>query len=314
MHRIASALAFAASAGLFATPTAAHVTLERPQATPGSSYRAVLKVPHGCAGSATIRLRVQLPEGLIAVKPMPKPGWTIDIVKGPYGRSYPVPHGSAVTEGVREIAWSGRLGDDFYDEFVFTGVIAATLPAGEPLYFPTEQQCEQGTAQWIEIPAAGQDAHALKAPAPILRLVAAQTAAAPTYKIGDLTVEAPWLRATPQGARVAGGYMKIINRGNQPDRLIGGTLERAGRFEVHEMTMVDNIMRMRPLATGLEIKPGETVTLAPGGYHIMGLNLASGYTQGQTIKGTLVFEKAGTVAVEYTVGPIGGGVDAHNHH
>lgn len=119
----------------------------------------------------------------------------------------------------------------------------------------------------------------MKAPAPVLRLVAAQSAAAPIYKVGDLTIEAPWLRATPQGARVAGGYMTIVNRGMQPDRLIGGTLERAGRFEVHQMTMVDNAMRMRPLAHGLEIKPGETATLQPGGYHVMGLDLTSGYTR-----------------------------------
>ena len=86
--------------------------------------------------------------------------------------------------------------------------------------------------------------------------------------------------------------MTITNNGREADRLTGGTLAQAGRFEVHEMTMVDNVMRMRQLAQGLEIKAGATVKLEPGGYHIMGLDLASGYTQGQTIKGTLVFEKS----------------------
>jgi copper(I)-binding protein len=128
---------------------------------------------------------------------------------------------------------------------------------------------------------------------------------AATFKAGDLVVEAPWVRATPKGAKVAGGYMKITNTGKEADRLIGGTIDRARRFEIHEMTMVDNVMRMRPLPNGIEIKSGETVELKPGGYHIMGLELEGGYSPGQIVKGTLKFEKAGTVDVEYKVSPVG---------
>jgi copper(I)-binding protein len=131
------------------------------------------------------------------------------------------------------------------------------------------------------------------------------TPAAATFRKGDLVIEAPWLRATPHGAQVAGGYMKITNTGRSLDRLVDGTLDRARRFEVHETTMVDNVMRMRPLSAGLEIKPGETLELKPGGYHIMGMDLDGGYQQGQTVRGTLRFEKAGTVEVEYMVQPIG---------
>jgi periplasmic copper chaperone A len=138
-------------------------------------------------------------------------------------------------------------------------------------------------------------------------------AAARTFKAGDLVIEAPWVRATPQGAQVAGGYMKITNTGKEPDRLVGGTLDQAGRFEVHEMTMEDSVMKMRPLPRGLEIKPGATVELKPGGYHVMGLGLQGGYSQGQTIKGTLKFEKAGTISVEYVVGPMGGGAPGGTH-
>ena len=126
-----------------------------------------------------------------------------------------------------------------------------------------------------------------------------------TFKVGNIVVEAPWVRATPAGAKVAAGYMKITNTGKEADRLIGGTIDHAGRFEVHEMTMVDNVMRMRPLPNGLEIKPGETVELKPGGYHIMGLDLQGGYAEGQTVKGTLKFEKAGTVNLEYRVSSVG---------
>jgi copper(I)-binding protein len=132
-----------------------------------------------------------------------------------------------------------------------------------------------------------------------------------TFKIGPITIETPWLRATPKGAQVAGGYMRITNTGSAPDRLVGGTLERAGGFEVHEMTMVGNVMQMRPLPDGLEIKPGQTVELAPGGFHVMGIALQGGFTEGQTIRGTLRFEKAGTINVEYAVRPIGAGRQQH---
>ncbi len=95
------------------------------------------------------------------------------------------------------------------------------------------------------------------------------------FKAGALTIEAPWARATPGGAQVAGGFMKITNTGSEPDRLVGGTVPFAGRFEVHEMTMDGGVMKMRELSKGLEIKPGETVELKPGGYHVMFMDLKS---------------------------------------
>ena len=132
-----------------------------------------------------------------------------------------------------------------------------------------------------------------------------QTIADKTYKVGPLVVEAPWARATPGGAQVGGAYLKITNTGAETDRLIGGSLPIATSVEVHEMSMTDGVMRMRKLEKGLEIKPGQTVELKPGGYHIMFMGLREGLKQGQPIKGALVFEKAGTVEVEYLVAPIG---------
>jgi copper(I)-binding protein len=126
-----------------------------------------------------------------------------------------------------------------------------------------------------------------------------------TYKIGGLVIEAPWTRATPGGAKVGGAYLKITNTGTEPDRLVGGTLPVAATVEVHEMSMTDGVMKMRKLDKGLEIKPGETVELKPGGFHIMFTGLKSGLKQGETLKGTLQFEKAGSVEVEYRVAPIG---------
>ena len=108
MKHIAEILAAATLVTLTALPAGAHVTLQNGTAAPGTFYKAVLSVPHGCDGSATIKLRVQIPEGLIAVKPMAKPGWTIDVTKGKYGRSYAYIHGMTVAEGAKEIVFSAR--------------------------------------------------------------------------------------------------------------------------------------------------------------------------------------------------------------
>lgn len=129
-------------------------------------------------------------------------------------------------------------------------------------------------------------------------------AAAQEFTAGELVITQPWSRATAGGAKVGAGYLTITNKGTASDRLVGGSLPQAGRFEIHEMKMEDGVMKMRPLAGGLEIKPGETVKLAPGGYHIMFMNLKEPLKQGETLKGELQFEKAGTVAVEYEVGSI----------
>ena len=84
------------------------------------------------------------------------------------------------------------------------------------------------------------------------------------YKVGALEIGHPWTRATPKGATVAGGYLKITNKGTAPDRLTGASFTAAPRVEIHEMAMSDGMMRMRPLRAGLEIKPGETVEFKPG--------------------------------------------------
>jgi uncharacterized protein YcnI len=324
---LASSIAIAALA-LSAGSAFAHVTLEVREARAGAPYKAVLRVPHGCDGSATLKVRAQIPEGMIAVKPMPKAGWQLETVRGKYDKTYPYYHGQQLSEGVKEIVWSGgKLPDEHYDEFVFAGFLARDLKAG-PLYIPVTQECEKGEVRWNEIPAPGQDAHALKAPAPAVTVLAqhsqhggghgAMGGDTKVYKAGSLTIDAPWARATPGGAKVAGGFMKITNNGKEPDRLIGGTVPFAGRFEMHEMAMDGGVMKMRALSKGLEIKPGETVELKPGGHHLMFMDLKRGLKEGEAVKGTLVFEKAGTVEVEYKVGPIGGGAQkgggGHSHH
>ncbi|QPC90824.1 YcnI family protein [Mesorhizobium sp. INR15] len=149
----------------------AHITLETQEAPVGANYKAVLRVPHGCDGKATTAVRVQIPEGVIAVKPMPKAGWTLQTKKGKYDKSYQL-YGQAVTDGVKEVDWSGgSLPDEFYDEFVFRVMLTEGLPVGQKLYFPVVQECDGAADRWIEIPAAGQDEDALENPAPGIKLL-----------------------------------------------------------------------------------------------------------------------------------------------
>jgi copper(I)-binding protein len=126
-----------------------------------------------------------------------------------------------------------------------------------------------------------------------------------TFRIGALVIEAPWTRATPGGAKVAGGFMTIRNTGTTPDRLVGGTFPGAPRVEVHEMAMADGMMRMRELRGGLDIPAGGSVQLRPGGYHMMFMDLSEPIRTGTALKGTLVFEKAGTIEIAYDVAPVG---------
>jgi copper(I)-binding protein len=143
---------------------------------------------------------------------------------------------------------------------------------------------------------------------------AVSSASAHEYKAGSIEIKHPWARATPKGATVAGGYMKLINTGTAPDRLIGGTNANAEKFEMHEMQMDNGVMKMRPLPNGIEIKPGETVELKPGSYHLMFVGVKQPFEKGKRVKGTLKFEKAGTVDVEYAVEAIGGAPKMNHDH
>jgi periplasmic copper chaperone A len=131
----------------------------------------------------------------------------------------------------------------------------------------------------------------------------AATVAAPAhdYTAGPLRIGHPWSRATPNGAKVAGGYLTVTNTGAEPDTLTGATLEGAGRAEIHSMAMEGGVMKMAPVEGGLVIKPGETVALKPGGYHLMFLDLTAQLKQGASVKGALTFARAGSVPVVFEV-------------
>ena len=150
----------------------AHITLDNQQAPVKSTYKAVLRVGHGCeGGKPTTAIRVRIPEGVIAVKPMPKPGWRLAIVKGKYAKTYDY-YGTPLGEGVTEVAWTGgELPDEWYDEFVFRGRLADFAP-GTIVYFPVVQECPDGAVhRWIEIPGPGKGADDYEEPAPGVTIV-----------------------------------------------------------------------------------------------------------------------------------------------
>jgi periplasmic copper chaperone A len=150
----------------------------------------------------------------------------------------------------------------------------------------------------------------------LLACLLAAPAQAQEVKAGDLVISQAWSRATPGGAKIAGGYLTIENKGTAPDRLISGAGDVAGRVEIHEMAMNNGVMTMRPLDEGLAIEPGKTVKLAPGGFHLMLMDLKNPLKQGDKVPLVLVFEKAGKVNLSLDVQGVGAqapGGAGHDH-
>jgi copper(I)-binding protein len=145
---------------------------------------------------------------------------------------------------------------------------------------------------------------------------------AESVKAGDLVISQPWTRATAGGAKVGGGYLTIENKGAAADKLVGGSTDAAGKLEVHQMSVSNGVMKMHQVEGGLAIEPGKTVKLAPGGYHLMLVDLKHPFKQGEKVPVTLEFEKAGKVAVSLDVqgigarapsAPAGGAMTDHQH-
>ena len=153
---------------------------------------------------------------------------------------------------------------------------------------------------------------ALPATALAMALSFAPAAQAHEYKLGDLEIGHPWSRATLPGAKVAAGYLTVTNNGSNADRLVAVSAGIAGRGDIHEMAVKDGVMTMRPVAGGLEIPAGGEVKLEPGSYHLMFMDLGAPAVEGERFPGTLTFEKAGTVEVEFAVEKAGG--EDHSGH
>ncbi|MBT9386007.1 DUF1775 domain-containing protein [Pseudooceanicola sp. CBS1P-1] len=295
-------LTLAALAG----PALAHVTLEQTSAAPGETTKITLRVPHGCDGEATRAVHLSLPEGVYAAKPMPKAGWTLETETGAYARPY-MNHGQQMSEGLRQISWTGGdLPDAWYDEFTIRATIGPDVAPGTVLYFPTVQQCDNGQAAWTDT----SGAKGAEGPAPKLLVVAGEAApmghdhaAAPAaVTLGALQLSGGFSRATLPNAPVGGGFLTITNTGTASDRLVSAETPVAARTEIHSMEMKEGVMVMRPLENGLEIPAGATVTLQPGGYHLMFMQLKQPLRQGGTVDVTLTFETAGTVTLPLAIG------------
>jgi len=273
-------------------PAAANIVLSQASFEAGQNYAAFFKVEHGCDGSPTTALSVEIPDGVTVLDTPQKPGWTLNAER--------------VKDRVTRVTWRGRLDANTADQF---GLFMKLPAKTGTVYFPALQQCEKGETRWNEIPAARQTPHEIAHPAPMLELVAAAMPAAQApahYMAGDIMIEQPWSTATPGGATTAAAYMTIMNHGSAADTLLGGASPIAGRLEIHQMSMANGIMTMRPVTGGLTIPAGGTVTLGPqGNYHLMLTGLKVQLRQGASVPATLTFAKAGTVQVAFVVAPIG---------
>ena len=165
-------LPLAAGALLISMGAQAHVTLEEPAAVANTGYKAVLRVTHGCEGSPTHTVRVQIPAGFLGTKPIPKPGWKLELQRAKLAEPYDS-HGRKIDETVSEVIWRAQspeafLADAHYDEFVLRGQTPAKPGV---IWFKVQQLCEKGELNWAEVPSTGSSTKGLKAPAARLEVL-----------------------------------------------------------------------------------------------------------------------------------------------
>lgn len=280
-------------------PVFSHIALETRTAAVGSVYKAVFQVGHGCAGSATTGVSVQIPPGFQGAKPYPKSGWSLSTQLGKLAKPYDN-HGQHVTQDVAVVSWVATskevaLQEGHVDEFQLRGNLPDT--AG-PMWFKVIQSCESGSNSWTEVPAVGTSTKNLKFPAALLEVTTvAQAAAASAPLPSALTAAGPsvkvsgaWVRATVPGQKGSGAFMSLTSRTST--RLVGVSSVIAGVAEVHEMKMDGDVMKMRQLGAGLDLPAGKTVELKAGGLHLMLMDLKQTLVAGSTVPLTLMFQDA----------------------
>lgn len=291
--RNATKIIVASAVCMLAAPAFSHIVLQDKSATAGSTYKAVFQVGHGCQGSATTGLSVQIPTGFQGAKPYPKAGWTLAAKLGKLAKPYDS-HGRQTSEDVTVVSWTAAskeaaLQDAHFDEFVLRGKLPET--AG-PLWFKVLQTCENGSNDWSEVPASGASAKGLKSPAALLEVTAgAQVSelAPPVQSAQPVQVKDAWVRATVVGQQGTGAFMTVIAK--TATRLEGVASPVAGVAEVHEMKMQGDVMEMRPVSV-LDLPAGKAVQLKSGGYHVMLMDLKQALPKGSTLPLTLLFKDA----------------------
>lgn len=274
MIRTVSRAALAATSILtLSAPAFAHMVFEQTQSAPGEAFSGVLELPHGCEGAPTDTVRVTFPQGFEAGEAVEKDGWTLEVNED-------------------TATWSGgSVPDDAHERFAINGTFASDLAPGD-IVFPVSQMCGDAVLDWE--------------PAVTLLDPALQVT------VGDLVLNGAFARATLPNAPVGGGYLTITNSGDTADRLISASSPFSPDVQIHEMAVVDDVMQMRHMAEGLEIPAGETVTLAPGGLHLMFMNITEPFVEGETVPLTLTFEAAGSVEIELDVQSFGAS-GSHDH-
>jgi copper(I)-binding protein/uncharacterized protein YcnI len=280
-------------------PVLAHVSLAEPQAKPGAHYTAQFTVGHGCSGSPTILLAVTLPEGVTEVAPDPKPGWSVELHHDG-GR-------------VSQVVWKGGLiPADQKDSFS----LAMVLPS-QPgrLVFVADQTCQTGSERWSELPA--EDGHKLKNPAPVLTVTNTPVKAGSSDPMAGMdmagmamggpagaapagvTVQDAWIRALPSMVP-SGGYFTLHNDGAKPVILSGAESPGCGMLMLHKSEDKGGMSAMSDV-TEVPVAAGESVTFAPGGYHLMCMNAKPVITPGARVPVTLHFKDGGKLTVSFAV-------------
>jgi copper(I)-binding protein len=260
----------------------AHASLTQKEAQPGVYFIATMNITHGCEGQSTLKVRIGIPDGVTDVKPQPKAGWRVETAGAP---------------AVREVTWTGSLADAHFDQFVLQVKLPDT--PGAVLYFPTVQECEKGEHRWVELPKAGEK---VKSPAPALRLTGALT---------GIEAASPWARAT---AGKVGGIFLTLRNGGAADRLLGGSTPAAAKVELHNTVKDGDVMRMRQV-DAISLPANGYVELAPGGLHVMLVDLKAPLRAGDMVPVTLRFEKAGEVTIQVPVLAAGArGPSAQHEH
>ena len=282
---------FTVAVSLLVTPASAHISLQQPTAETASAYHAVLQVTHGCGGSATIAVSVQLPAGFDNPQPQAKAGWTLE------RRGNDVTWAAASKQAVLPPTVRG--------EFVIDGKLRAT-PA--PLWFKVRQSCAQGHVDWTDLPVAGTSTRGMKTPAVLLQV----------RKPAAVSVEQAWVRPSVPGQQGSGGYMKLTAR--EGLRLVGAESSVAGVAQFHEMKMDGNVMTMRA-AGAINLPAGKTVELKPGGLHLMLMDLKQPLAAGTSVPLTLVLQDGRGIESRVetlllvSVAPPGAGhaIETHKH-
>ena len=143
-------------------------------------------------------------------------------------------------------------------------------------------------------------------------LISVNPSGAHEIKLGNLVIHHPWIKQPPGGAAVAGAYTTIDNNGTENDTLISISIEQVSTVQIHEMQMQGDVMKMTEMAKGLLIPAGKSVELKPKSSHIMLMGIRSPFMEGEEVKGSFTFAKAGKVDVDFEV--VAPGADAPMKH